>query len=138
RLVSGVSTIALTAVLLMSGVFPRQGFASKSSIKPVASSSSVAHKHSHHGVRSDVSDPSEILVESARQQQEALAALGDTPKQVKRKKKGSGGNMSIMAVVTHTVTTTADSGLGSLRQSMINSNTDGMPSQIVFQIPAGF
>jgi hypothetical protein len=133
RLASGISAIVLAAFLLMSGAFPRQGSASKSSIKAVGSSSSVAHKHSHRGVRSDISDPTEILVESARQQQEVLNALGDAPKQVKRKKNRSG--VSIMAVVTHTVTTTTDVGPGSLRQAMINSNTDGMPSQIVFQIP---
>ena len=133
RLASGISTIVLAAVLLTSGAFPHQGFASRSSIKRIGSSLSVAHKHSHRGVRSDVADPREILVETARQQQEALAALGDAPKQVKRKKKGSG--ISMMAVVTHTVITTADIGLGSLRQAMINSNTDGMPSQIVFNIP---
>jgi len=52
----------------------------------------------------------------------------------KRSNKRRGG-VRALALVILVVTNTSDSGAGSLRQAILNANVDGMPDQIVFNIP---
>ena len=131
--------LVLAAALVVSGVFPLQTIANKTSLKELekgrASISRNGKKGSRRAQHSDVQDPRELITESAKLQEEAAAANVDLPKHEKRNKKG--GVVGIMALITHTVINTNDGGLGSLRQAIVDSNTDGMPSQINFNIPMG-
>ncbi len=83
-------------------------------------------------MHSDMTDPREGLRETARlQAEEALFPVNS----VKAKKKKAKGTLGPQALITHTVVNTNDSGIGSLRQAILDANTDAMPSQIAFNIP---
>lgn len=61
-----------------------------------------------------------------------LEAISSTPE---KKKKRRSSLITPAALVTIVVTNTADSGLGSLRDAITTANGNGMPDEIVFNIP---
>lgn len=139
-----VSMLAVT--MTTSGLY-----APSLSIGEAASAQSERHRAAWHSSQTsggsrhaDIEDPRAMLRESARLTREdsQLANANDVP----RKKKKKQSSIVPTALVTLVVTNTGDNGginpppgagTGTLRQAIVDANTNGMPDEIVFNIPVG-
>lgn len=96
------------------------------------------HKTKHKVVAAsfDLDDPRKAALEAEALRLDELSVANSIGSGTPRKQRGSKG-FSLMSLVTIVVTNTNDSGAGSLRQAIIDANSDGMPDQIAFNIPTG-
>ena len=132
------SVFLLIAALALSGVFTLPTNAGSTAVKRTGrtpeTQSRTGQKTTGQLQHADAQDPKELIAESARLLQEEAAASVDLPKAENTSRKSLIG---ILAPIAQTVINTNNAGPGSLRQAILDSNTDGMPSQITFNIPAG-
>lgn len=83
---------------------------------------------------SDIDFESDARLEKIAARMDALNAEYINAPQARPKKKNK-KSFSPQSLTTHVVNNTGDSGPGTLRQAIVDSNGDGMPSNIVFNIP---
>src|SRR5262245_40791757 len=108
-----------------------QSVRSQAATHSVAPTSMQQHRVAHFDLTDLEADRIETAAEMADDAQYASIKS-------KSKKKKTGGAVGIAALTTIVVTNTSDAAVppaGSLREAIITANGNGMPDQIVFNIP---
>jgi hypothetical protein len=127
-----VLTIAL--IVIANALLPVTATVGKSATRKLADGRTKADRDEaiRRAMHADIEDPREMLREGTRIQAEEGTQSAPVAQKLKKR-----DNLTPQALTVQTVINTNDAGPGSLRQGLLNSNTDGMPSQIAFNIPTG-